>query len=1315
VLGSFSTRDNEYRGELVEGANEVDWTNADRIVYHFVDPTETTNIPMAGRLEQISDLNSNVVQILWDWTQGIITNVIDTAGGNYQFNYDSNRGLLTNVTFGSWQINFAYDATNRLASRTVTNTSGSYSDLNATWQFRYDTNSLLALIVDPRGYTNALVQYDQYGRKTNEVDAIGRSTGTQYNVPQIWQMLHADAAGFQWVETYDHNGHLLAQSDPLGNTTSYSYDTNGNRTSITSPLGWTTTFSYDNRANVLTRTNAFGEPTTWTYHSFFNKPLTETDALGNTTTYTYDNNSGNLLNQADSLGTLVTYTYTTNGLVKTSQDANNNMSTFTYSSAGFLASKTDPAGNVTAFSRNELGWLLSQTNALSQITSYAYDVNGNVVQIVDPLFRTITKNYDPNGNLTSQSDAQSPPHYTYFYYDPANQKTQTVDRAGAIWYYNYTSRGALQNVTDPLGNTISNAYDNADRLTQVFDPLTNSVSYQNDPDGNRVVTIDKLGQSWPVTYDRLDRVVVKSDPLGNAVQTTYDTVGRIQTITSPNGNPTQHSYDARGRLIKWIDAQGFNWLYAYDSNGNITNITDALNGHYIMAYSNRNERVMEQNQDGFTWHYIYDVLVRLQQQTDPNSRVTTYTYDNGGRVTTKAYSTGRADNTIYDNNNNPTVLTRFVPPALFTTTRLSYDVMDRVSGCIGPFGETIGYSYDPLGRVANLTYPDGNAVTNGYDQLGRLVFQQDWANRHVMYAYDAANRLIRRQYPNGIVQTNTFDTAGHITGLQYQGSSSNSFLIALTYAYDHNGNKSASSEQGTLHWPQPSMHNETSQYTASGRLISKLDSGVASNNYTYAYDAAGNMTNALGSGQGFVFTYDEDNRVTLLNWDLFPLTSKVISNRYDAIGRRISCTVNGTETRYALDLSGDMERVLCDMNGNSQITAHYIYGPDLCYKVDNAGNLTCYHADAQGNIIALTGNGGTNTALYAYTPYGRSLGSTNFQTQVTNSYLFVGSQGVTEDVPDLYFMRARYYSADASAFLSTDPVKHIGPSWRPVAYRYGESNPLSYNDPNGRFALIDTLVAAGVGAAIGAGVDVFTQAVLEHQPINLHEVAGAAASGAVQGALATFGVVGAPAGAIGGAVGEIVEEASYAKNISQIPSEINLSSVAKATAAGAILGQVSESISDNLAENLIPNGVGRPVDDPFASLVSNSGFSPNAATAFNQQIASSAIDIPIDYDISQTFKLGSQSLSSDISKSLSALTPAANLTAMIGNSGQATKGSSPTMGSGATSGSSGRGGAGNPISIAVQDAPVKTTTALQCVVPSSSPPPNTVVRKGHPL
>jgi RHS repeat-associated protein len=218
------------------------------------------------------------------------------------------------------------------------------------------------------------------------------------------------------------------------------------------------------------------------------------------------------------------------------------------------------------------------------------------------------------------------------------------------------------------------------------------------------------------------------------------------------------------------------------------------------------------------------------------------------------------------------------------------------------------------------------------------------------------------------------------------------------------------------------------------------------------------------------------------------------------LGRRIAKTVDGVTVGYVLNLVGGMERTLCDLDATGNVTAWYVHGPDLCYRVDSANNVVCYHADAMANVITLTGPAGTNLAQYAYTPYGRSLGSTNLQPSAfgPQPFLFVGSQGVMEELPGLYFMRARYYSADAGVFLSTEPRKHIGPMSRPVAYAYGINNPLAGIDPNGKsFISFIANVANSLVQTVTQGLQSLTS--FAQQVVTVVGNAGAKAAAAVAG------------------------------------------------------------------------------------------------------------------------------------------------------------------------------------------------------------------------
>ncbi|NQU22393.1 MAG: hypothetical protein HQ567_14030 [Candidatus Nealsonbacteria bacterium] len=1266
--GKWQTRHKEYRGELKEHGDYYEWTTPGRLVYTFKDPYSgpVEEMPLRGRLVQIRDFYSNTVDVLWH-ADGYVTQVVDTVGDRYDFHYQG--ALLTNVTFGQWSVAFEHDESNQLIAKTWSGPTNEYDTANTRWQFSYNGEDLLYRVTDPRSNDNMTVYYDEYGRMTNQVDALSRERGIQYGVPDTRSKTLTDAEGHDWVDTFDRKGHLISTKTPLGYETTYEYDEFGNRVSTTEPLGWRTTYAFDERSNKTAQTNALGQVRAWTYHTLFNAPLTETDPADWTRHYTYDDGGG-VLTQYDDMGTLVILTYTSNGLVEAATDANGNTSSFTYNQDGFLVSKTDPAANTWGYARNEWGWTLTATNPLNEVTHLSYDIRGNVTKSVDPLWREYVSTYDDRGNLTSQADAKG--QYTYLHYDAMNQQTLRVDRAGAEWKTTYTDRGKLSTASDPYTNTLTYTYDEENRLVEIADPLSNVVQHEYDDNGNRVATVDKLGRRWTAEYDRLNRGVTKSDPLQNTVETSYDVVGRIDTVTSPKGCPSLHEYDDRGRLIKWIDAEGCEWLYDYDPVGSITNIMDPRRGDYVMTYGTRNERTMERNQDGFEWHYDYDELKRLRTQTDPNGTTRTVSYDAGGRPETVTFNTGRINSFVYDDNDNPIIGTR-LGSGPTTTTRLEFDEMDRITECRDHFNKKLNFTYDLIGRRETLRYPDGKVIDYTYDALSRLTSQVDWDSRSMSFAYDKANRLVSKTYPNSLVQINAFDKTGRLTSLdlnafspvsftaeleahwpldaagedvagnghtlsivgtdhvsgkvgmarQFDGtvddylianpfngfpsnelsvacwiktsdtvkeaiplsyattggdnmfclqdyrdlrvrindavtatsgvafndglwhhlavtwrssdglcqiykdgvlaystthaqgflipgngslvvgqdqdvmgggfqsenamegimddlrlyrsalssnqvyelfqaaatpfSANRTVLLALTYAYDRNGNKTDSTETGTMDWPLPARIDETAQYTAANRLIDRVDALNPSNIWTYVYDASGNMTNVMGGGQSHAFIYDEDNRVLVVDWDA-GITSRTVENRLDAIGRRIAKTVDGVESRYVLDLSLGMEIILCDTDSGGAITAHYVHGPGgLAYKVDSTNGLLCYHADAQANIIATTDSSTNIVSQYAYTPYGRGLPDSSVD---GNPYRFVGAFGVMEDLPDLYFMRARYYSAEAGVFLSTDPVKPIGPGWQPTAYSYANANPLSYGDPEGEsFVLFAASVA----------------------------------------------------------------------------------------------------------------------------------------------------------------------------------------------------------------------------------------------------------------
>lgn len=954
--------------------------------------------------------------------------------------------------------------------------------------------------------------FDRKGHVISRTDPLGNSYRYEFyatgdkdafntTIP-VAGVLKRQTEPLGWVTTfdaYDERANLLQKTDAIGSVWKWTFaktsdpaGANGKLTEVL-PLDSTATpvTSLLNRSLTDTRPRVTGETADWVNR------------------YTYDSR-GNLLQQQDDIGTLVTYTYFLNGLVETAKDANYspaNLSITTsayFPGTGFLKSRTDPAGNTTNFDYTELGWLKSTTNPLNQTVFREFNINGQPVRTRNAMGHVTTATFDEVGNARFATDAKL--QQSESRYDGSHLRYWAKDRAGNITETAYNNRSlptltyspavpVAQTSGAPLSERLvtERSYDDAGRLCRDTEPNGDFTEHTYDANGNEIATRDRLGRVYRKQYDRLNRPVVSIDPLGNTSTSTYDEAGRILTSTRPNSNTTRHEYDGRGRLKKWTDPEGYIWIYTYDGLGNITDIEDALHGHYRMTYDVRGLRTTEDNQDDLHWAYTYDALGRLKTQTEPTGIIRTLSYDPAGRLLYSSCSTGRLNILSYDDNGNVDLAIRIAGDSSeMVFTSIAYDVLDRPISTTDDYGQVVGYSYDALSRITTLNYPGNHPLSQEFDKLGRLVRQSTsaaWGGHVLNYSWDKEGRLTGQTYPNGIIRATAYDEAGRQTTLSYTDgkgtadTADDTIQIALNYAYDNNGNQTSARVKGLLAYQPPIPHDETSAYTPGGRLQTRTDAADAtgSKNWTYEFknpngSPSFNLSKAICPSIGsLALTYDEDNRTTSLI-HISPVNQQTtVRNRYDALGRRIARTITphsgpAVETRYVLNLIAGMERILADTTSVGALTGLYIHGPDLAVKIDptNPANLTCYHADASGNIVRLTDKDRAPLSQYAYSDYGSLLANTAATgTTDTNPYRFVGSQGVMDEgiIPGLMFMRARYYLADAGMFLSVDPVRNIGPGWKPEAYGYANGNSIMYSDANG-------LLAIKVGLGTGAGFSV---------------------------------------------------------------------------------------------------------------------------------------------------------------------------------------------------------------------------------------------------
>ncbi len=264
----------------------------------------------------------------------------------------------------------------------------------------------------------------------------------------------------------------------------------------------------------------------------------------------------------------------------------------------------------------------------------------------------------------------------------------------------------------------------------------------------------------------------------------------------------------------------------------------------------------------------------------------------------------------------------------------------------------------------------------------------------------------------------SYDTESRVTGLTY--SSGSTQLGTLTYSYD-----------------------------AAGGVTGKTGSLAQSNTPTPVSGNAFNADNEMSGFNGATLTYDNNGNLTAdgtnaYSWDARKHLTGIsgaatASFAYDAAGRRVRKTVNGTTTQSLYDRLNPVQ----ELDGTNTPTAAMLTGlgiDEYLARTDPGNGTQSFLGDMLGSTLALTNSSGAITTSYGYQPFGATTvgGSAS-----GNSYEFTGREN---DGTGLYFYRARYYSAMLQRFIAQDPIGFRGGF---NLYGYVSNTPLNLVDPLG--------------------------------------------------------------------------------------------------------------------------------------------------------------------------------------------------------------------------------------------------------------------------
>jgi YD repeat-containing protein len=543
--------------------------------------------------------------------------------------------------------------------------------------------------------------------------------------------------------------------------------------------------------------------------------------------------------------------------------------------------------------------------------------------MADPLGNAWTYEYDEAGHLLSRTDPNG--NAVAIEYDESGRRTGFVDGHGRAWPMRYDSTG---------------------RLTTLVDPDSNTVGVEWSDRGDLVATVDEIGRRTRYLYDQAGNLVERKTKRGLVVERGYDYKGQLLHETDPLGPSVQLEYDALGRVTSEIWRDRGRILYEHDAEGNVTKITDACGRITRFEYGRFNKvlKCLHPGEPASETIQEFDSENRLKTVVYPGGRRAEYAYDADGRIISKLCVDGRRLNYV----RNPAGFVTEVQDACGVIANYEHDGLGQIIKRKTIDGEQTTFAYDPSGRLIGASNESGE-IAMDYDFCGRVIAESG-PHSALVKEFDAAGRQVKSvfneeltcgtRYEEGVVTFATaagstradYDTYGRLESLKflngtaerytYQSSRRPHIVIRnkeeIRYDYDAAACVTAvASSKGNKKW---------FERDAQRRLVAATRNGTSpATTVRFRYDAQGNRSrdndvfrfapgNRLAGTARENFKYDLRGRLverhraeggrTDYHYTAEGLLKEVIRGadrvcfRYDALGRRISKTVNGNETRY---------------------------------------------------------------------------------------------------------------------------------------------------------------------------------------------------------------------------------------------------------------------------------------------------------------------------------------------------------------------------------------------------------------------------------
>jgi len=921
-------------------------------------------------------------------------------------------------------------------------------------------------------------QRNEYRKVTQKISTYTAPGATQLRTNtfvytnEVDLALHIGPAGEQVVSNFygalPHLPKVTVRGTSL--PTTFDYNGYGQPTLVSNPAGLVTAMIYDQdrwltnsyeyelkggnvvyhhsaemtyaQGLVQTRKNERGVTTTF-YWDELSRPAGTSDPRGSTTNLY---SALDLRASRDRLGFWTGYAHDNDRRLTYATNANQTVTRYGYCPCGLLESLTLGLG----------------TDA-QMMATFAYDLQGRQTNI-----------FLPDTTLTR-------------WFDALGQVERMTGPWGDRWFY-YNNQGLLTCVSNRYGVELAAVYDIHDRPIYV----TNTLG----------VTITNL-------YDELGRLLSRGYPDGGVEHFGYSARGLV-TYTNQLGDTNLFAYNAAGQRTFQQNANGEVLQFFYDSSGNLTNLLDGRTNSTQWRFDQYGRATNKLDQAGMqvlAWRY--DAGDRLISRQTPAKGTTWYTNDAVGNLLAINYPTSTDVFYAYDALNRLTNMNDAVGTTRFTYTEGGLPGTEN-----GPFtSNTLTHVYaNRLRTGLTLQQPTGT-WTNGfrYDDVGRLtnVTSRAGSFGYLLGAMNPAGPLLKRlALPNSATITNTYDELGRLTGTFLMNSNGVSVLNKHEYTYNPGGQRVqqirtdqtfvnyfydgigqltnadcsvATEDRGYFYDKAWNLNRRTNNGAVSTFTVdakSQLQTAAGAN---CTYDSNGNLVQ-VNNGVVTAYFYDDENQLVVITNGTGsappPMAAGALAQQqpatggwkaeftYDGQGRlRIRKDYYAFSTGYVLTNTTrylyDGKRLIQERDASNVPTVSYTRGTDLSGSLQGAGGIggllarshgysagnwtthNYYHADGGGNVTCMINASRAMVASYRYDPFG-NLVSKSGPLADANVYRFSSKEFHVNS--GLYYYGYRFYSPNLQRWLNRDPIGIAGGL---NLYGFVGNTPIGVVDPLG--------------------------------------------------------------------------------------------------------------------------------------------------------------------------------------------------------------------------------------------------------------------------